>query len=96
MPAANDAVAVQACTSAVALANTAAVNFTCVAGGSSDGCLELISEGGAEITTLGGAPSTPPRTWTRLAHTSAAPDRYPVAFLLFQTLPPSAHLQEQP
>lgn len=56
MPAPNTPAAVQACTAAVALANTDAVSFTCVAGGDTEGCLELISQGGAELATVGGAP----------------------------------------
>ena len=36
-------------------ANTAAVNFTCVAGGSVDGCGRMIKTGLATLTKMGGA-----------------------------------------
>lgn len=39
----------------MALANNAAegVSFTCIAGGSEEGCMKLVRDGGAELTKFG-------------------------------------------
>ncbi|KAL4428192.1 hypothetical protein ABPG75_002281 [Micractinium tetrahymenae] len=54
IPAATNPAAVAACTAAVARANSAAVSFSCVAGGSEEGCMQLIANRSADLTTLGG------------------------------------------
>lgn len=55
IPAAANPAAVAACTTAVARANSATVSFSCLAGGSEEGCMQLIANRSADLTTLGGA-----------------------------------------
>lgn len=55
IPAAANPAAVAACTAAVARANSGAVTFSCLAGGSEEGCMQLIANSSADLTTLGGA-----------------------------------------
>lgn len=43
-----------ACSSALAQANTAAVSFSCVSGGSATGCQEMVQSGRATLVKLGG------------------------------------------
>lgn len=45
---------VTACTQAMSAANTGSVRFTCIPGGSPDGCSLLIKNGAAHLTKLGG------------------------------------------
>lgn len=50
---ASEADALQRCNTAVALADTAAIKFSCVAGASS--CKQHVADGDAELTSQGGA-----------------------------------------
>ncbi len=54
VPFAADNAFLQTCTTAVARGNTKGVSFTCVAGGSNEACLDLISRSGADLLLLGG------------------------------------------
>jgi melanoma-associated antigen p97 len=51
----NEASFLQKCNAAMALANDAAegVSFSCIAGGSEEGCMKLVRDGGAELTKFG-------------------------------------------
>ncbi|KAI7836214.1 hypothetical protein COHA_009895 [Chlorella ohadii] len=59
VPFAADNAFLQTCTTAVARGNTNGVSFTCVAGGSNEACLDLISRGGADLLLLGGTEQVP-------------------------------------
>ena len=54
IPAEADAATTAACTAAVAGANAPGASFSCVAGGSQEACLDMISKGQADLITLGG------------------------------------------
>ena len=54
IPAAADATKVAACTTAVGAANTPTVTFSCVAGGSEEACMDMVSKGTADLVNLGG------------------------------------------
>ena len=54
VPFAADNAFLQTCTTAVAKGNGVGITFTCVAGGSNEACLDLISRGGADLLLLGG------------------------------------------
>jgi melanoma-associated antigen p97 len=49
----NTEFSLQECNAAMALANDDDVTFTCIAGGSAEGCMQLVRDGGAELTKFG-------------------------------------------